>query len=96
MTDTFDLGPGDGETCEREDPRDLSDGDDDDDDDEFSDDDDVDFFMRIEGADDRLRAGELQISAEIDLPCSDGHRCSDTGLCVPITGKSLVRCPHTS
>lgn len=76
--------------CEREDPRDLDDGDEDDDDDEFTeelDEDDRDFFTRIEGATDRLRAFSLQSSAEFEIPCEDGYRCSDEGRCTQITGK---------
>lgn len=83
-------GPGDGEQCMREDPRDLSDGDEDDDDDEFTeelDEDDRDFFRRVEGAEDRLRAASLQTTAEIEVPCSDGYRCSSENTCVQITGK---------
>ena len=76
--------------CEREDPRDLDDGDEDDDDDEFTeelDEEDRDFFSRIDGAIDRLRAFSLQSSAEIEYPCADGYRCSDeSGTCTQITG----------
>lgn len=76
--------------CEREDPRDLDDGDEDDDDDELTeelDEDDRDFFSRIDGAIDRLRAFSLQSSAEIDDRCADGYRCAGmSGRCTPITG----------
>ena len=77
--------------CDRDDPRDLDDGDEDDDDDEFReelDEDDRDFFTRIEGAEDRLRAFSIQASADIE-PCADGFRCTrsgDTQRCTMITG----------
>ena len=77
--------------CDRDDPRDLNDGDEDDDDDEFReelDEDDRDFFTRIEGAEDRLRAFSIQASADIE-PCADGFRCTrsgDTQRCTMITG----------
>ena len=77
--------------CDRGDPRDLDDGDEDDDDDEFReelDEDDRDFFTRVEGAEDRLRAFSIQASADIE-PCADGFRCTGSGdqqRCTRITG----------
>ena len=75
--------------CDREDPRDLDDGDDDDD--EFREElgeDDRDFFSRVEGSADRLRAFSIQASAEIE-PCADGYECrrsGDSEECTRITG----------
>ena len=87
---THSTGPGDNEICDRDgsDPRDLDDGDEDDDDDEFRrelDDDDRDFFDRIEGAEDRLRAFSIQASADIE-PCAEGFRCDDAQRCTMISG----------
>lgn len=86
-------GPSGGESCTREDPRDLDDGDDDDDDDDLIDEldeDDREFFSRVEGAVDRLRAYALQSSAEIEVSCADGFRCSNRSTCVPITGAYIL------
>ena len=74
------------------DPRDLDDGDEDDD--EFTeelDEDDHDFFTRIDGTIDRLRTFSLLASAEIELPCSDGFRCSTTqGRCIEVSGTHIL------
>ena len=94
---THSTGPGNNEMCDRDgsDPRDLDDGDEDDDDDEFRrelDDDDRDFFDRIEGAEDRLRAFSIQASASIE-PCAEGFQCTasgDTQRCTMITGLYFI------
>ena len=94
---THSTGPGNNERCDRDDsdPRDLDDGDEDDDDDEFRrelDDDDRDFFDRIEGAEDRLRAFSIQSSADIE-PCAEGFRCTGSGdaqRCTMISGPYFI------
>lgn len=75
--------PSDGESCER---RHSNQEDQDDDDSEELDDSDSDFFTRIEGARDRLRAFALPFSAELEVPCSNGTYCSEEGECQPIQG----------
>ena len=90
--------PDNGGDCEHESlrirSRDLHDRNEDDDndndgDEEFTqelDENDHDFFSHTERAVERLLVFSLQISAEIELPCSDGYRCSSEGQCVEASG----------
>ena len=98
---THSIGPGNNEICDHDgsDPRDLDDGDEDDDDDEFRrelDEDDRQFFDRIEGAEDRLRAFSIQASADTE-PCAEGFRCTGSGdaqRCTMITGSYFILYLH--
>ena len=74
--------PRDGEPCKQH----RSDQEEEEEDDDELDQSDSGFLSRIEGVRDRLRVYALTLSAESEVPCSNGTYCSKEGECRPVHG----------